>query len=430
MTSALSPAASSSVASSATSAKTATDDAIVIANVFKSFKKTSKRNESTTFKTELVRLLKFQRRLVEPATQIEALKGVDLRIPRGSTVGIIGRNGSGKSTLLKLMTGIYAPTTGTIDVRGRISALLELGAGFHPDFTGRENILINGIILGMSRNEVKDRMPAIIEFAELGDFIDEPVRTYSSGMFMRLAFAVATHVDPDVLIIDEILSVGDEHFSRKSQAKMNEFRQNGKTIVLVTHDLGTVQSWCTSAAWIDGGRIRMYGNAAEVVTEYRRAVAIAEAEAQKTGHSALDQPGLALPSTRHVTEEKLPIGSVSAARLKDGTGASPDAFRPDAPLTVEIDWIMREKATVRFALDLISADGRLVFSTTWFPGELSGSGTARLELARLGLGGGAYDLYLSAAGNGEPVINMFRVPLVVAATEGVGLLRPEHRWSL
>lgn len=405
-------------------------DAIVINNVFKSFKKTSKRNESTTMKTELVRLLKFQRRLVEPATHIEALKGVDLRIAKGSTVGIIGRNGSGKSTLLKLMTGIYSPTTGTIDVQGRISALLELGAGFHPDFTGRENILINGIILGMSRGEVKERMPAIIEFAELGEFIDEPVRTYSSGMFMRLAFAVATHVDPEVLIIDEILSVGDEHFSRKSQTKMNEFRQSGKTIVLVTHDLGTVQNWCSSAAWIDGGRVRMYGNAADVVNEYRRAVAAAEAEAQKTGHSALDQPGLALPSTQHVVEETPPLGVVSAVRLKDREGASPQAFAPDAPLTIEVDWSVREEAELRFGLDLLSADGRLVFSTSCGGGARSGSGTAKLELARLGLGGGVYELHVSAAGNGERVRNPFRLALHVAPTDGVGLLRPELRWSL
>jgi lipopolysaccharide transport system ATP-binding protein len=406
-----------------------TGDAIVINNVFKSFKKTSKRNESTTMKTELVRLLKFRRRLIEPATHIEALKGVDLRIPKGATVGIIGRNGSGKSTLLKLMTGIYAPTTGTIDVNGRISALLELGAGFHPDFTGRENILINGIILGMSRGEVKDRMPEIIEFAELGEFIDEPVRTYSSGMFMRLAFAVATHVDPEVLIIDEILSVGDEHFGRKSQTKMNEFRRSGKTIVLVTHDLGTVQNWCTSAAWIDGGRVRMYGNAADVVNEYRRAVAAAEIEAQKTGHSALDQPGLALPSVVQV-EEAPPVGTVSAVRLKDGKGSTQQAFSPDSPLTIELDWALREKARVSFGLDLLSADGRLVFSTAWNGGELSGSGTARLELTRLGLGGGVYELLLSAAGNGERVKNPFRLALHVAPTDGVGLLRPELRWSL
>lgn len=407
-----------------------TGDAIVINNVFKSFKKSSRRNESTTFKTELVRLLSFKRRLVEPATHIEALKGVDLRIPRGSTVGIIGRNGSGKSTLLKLMTGIYSPTTGSISVNGRISALLELGAGFHPDFTGRENILINGIILGMARNEVKARMPEIIEFAELGDFIDEPVRTYSSGMFMRLAFAVATHVDPEVLIIDEILSVGDEHFARKSQIKMNEFRRSGKTIVLVTHDLGTVQNWCDAAAWIDGGRIRMHGRSEDVVREYRRAVAAAEAEGEKTGHSALSQPGLALPATSAVVEDSPPVGTVAAVRLKDAAGTTPSAFAPDTSLTVELDWSLREKAKTRFSLDLMSADGRLVFSTGWDGGELSGSGTAKVQLSRLGLGGGVYELLVSAAGNGEQVKNPFRLALHVAPTEGVGLMRPELRWSL
>ena len=246
---------------------------------------------------------------------------------------------------------------------------------------------------------------------------------------MRLAFAVATHVDPDVLIIDEILSVGDEHFNRKSQAKMNEFRQSGKTIVLVTHDLGTVQSWCDAAAWIDGGRVRMYGAAADVVREYRLAVAAAEAEGQKTGHSALDQPGLPLPSSARA-EDVNPLGTVSAVRLKDGQGKTPPAFLPDAPLTIEVDWALRQKAKVHFGLDLISADGRLVFSTGWDGGALEGKGTARLELSRLGLGGGVYELLLSAAGNGEPVRNPFRQALHVAPTEGVGLLRPELRWSL
>ncbi len=405
-------------------------DSIVITNVTKSFKKTSKKNEYTTFKSELVRLLTFRRKLIEPATHITALRGIDLRVPKGSTVGIVGRNGSGKSTLLKVLTGIYTPSSGTIDVRGRVSALLELGAGFHPDFSGRENILINGIILGMGRAELKARMPEIIEFAELGDFIDEPVRTYSSGMFMRLAFAVATHVDPDVLIIDEILSVGDEHFNRKSMAKMNEFRRSGRTIVLVTHDLGTVETWCDAAAWIDGGRIRMHGPSKDVVREYRRAVAAAEAEAQKTGHSALDQPGLALPATSPVEEEKPAVGVVTAARVHDVNGKSADAHRPDAPLALEFDWTFSKKVKARFSVDLMSSDGRLVFSNTFDGGERSGAGTTRLELSRLGLGGGVYEFVIAAAGDGETIKNPFRHALHVATSEGAGLVRPELRWSV
>ncbi len=227
--------------------------AISLVGVVKTFKKKSVRREYTTLKTEIVRLLTRKRPLFDPGTTIEALKKIDLVIPRGQTLGIIGRNGSGKSTLLKLITGIYSPTAGTVEVNGRVSALLDLGAGFHPDFTGRENILINGVILGMTRAQAKARTPAIIAFSELGDFIDEPVRTYSSGMYMRLAFAVATHVDPEILIIDEILGVGDAHFQKKSMKRMTDFKASGRTILLVTHDLGTVRNWCERAVWIDGG---------------------------------------------------------------------------------------------------------------------------------------------------------------------------------
>src|SRR5215471_17359155 len=252
-------------------------DAIVIENVTKHFRKSTVQRHHTTLKTEIVRWFRRQHRQL-PQMFIESLDGVTLHVPQGKTVGIIGRNGAGKSTLLKIITGIYSPSSGTVQVNGRISALLDLGAGFHPDFSGRENILINGIILGMSRSEIRARMPAIIDFSELADFIDEPVRTYSSGMYMRLAFSVATHVDPDILLIDEILAVGDEHFSHKSRAKMNEFKKGGKNIVLVTHDLNTVQTWCDQAAWIDAGLVRAVGNPSEVVNQYRDAVALADGQ--------------------------------------------------------------------------------------------------------------------------------------------------------
>lgn len=269
-------------------------DAIVLRGVYKSFKRRTIRAEYTSFKSELVRWFRGRRKST-PVQRIEALRGVDLRVARGKTVGILGRNGSGKSTLLKLITGIYTPTEGSIEVNGRISALLDLGAGFHPDFSGRENILINGIILGMTRAEVKARMDDIIAFSELGEFIDEPVRTYSSGMYMRLAFAVATHVDPDILIVDEILAVGDEHFGKKSRAKMESFKRDGKTIVLVSHDLSTVERWCDEAIWLDGGKIRGQGDPRRLVAEYRAAVQSAEASGVVMTPAALAADGGALP---------------------------------------------------------------------------------------------------------------------------------------
>ncbi len=244
--------------------------AIVLEGICKEFKKKGRREHATTLKTELVRMLSRRKRAeVRPVQKTQALQDINLVIPKGCAVGIIGRNGSGKSTLLKVVTGIYRPNKGRLRVDGRVSALLELGAGFHPDFTGRENILINGIILGMTYREAKAATPKIIEFAEIGDFIDEPVRVYSSGMFLRLAFAVATNVNPDILIADEILSVGDEYFSHKSKAKMAEFRAAKKTVVLVTHSLDTVENWCDTAVWIEGGRIAASGNPQEVIRQYR-----------------------------------------------------------------------------------------------------------------------------------------------------------------
>jgi lipopolysaccharide transport system ATP-binding protein len=363
------------------------DAAIVLKGVAKHFRKQKVRREYTTLKTELVRWLKRQRALRDPGEHIEALKSVDLVIAPGQTVGVIGRNGSGKSTLLKLLTGIYGPTQGTVEVHGRVSALLDLGAGFHPDFTGRENILINGIILGMTRAQIKARMQAIIDFAELGEFIDEPVRTYSSGMFMRLAFSVATNVDPDILIIDEILAVGDEHFQKKSMQRMSEFKKVGRTIVLVTHDLGTVQRWCERAVWIDGGRVRGDGPPERVIAEYRRAVAAAEAQAESTGSSALSAPGLALPEVVPAAEQ--PVVKLSSLTATEGAGT--------APVEVQVTFDVAAPASFELVVQLSDSAGRVLFAST-LPASVQaiGQARARLTIDHLGLSPGQYTVLAQA----------------------------------
>lgn len=198
----------------------------------------------------------------------EVLKNIDLKIKKGETVALIGVNGSGKSTLLKLMTKIIYPTSGKIIVKGKLTSLLELGAGFHPDFTGRENIYFNASIFGLTAAEIDKRVADIIEFSELGNFIDAPVRTYSSGMYMRLAFSVAINVDAEILLIDEILAVGDQHFQEKCFSKLQELKRSGKTIVIVSHSLGAINELCDRAVWIYNGGIKMDGKCKKVTDEY------------------------------------------------------------------------------------------------------------------------------------------------------------------
>ncbi|MBI3183455.1 MAG: ABC transporter ATP-binding protein [Myxococcales bacterium] len=423
-------------------------NAIVLRNVVKRFRKQTIRRHHTTFKSELLGWL-LRRKKERASELIPALEGVDLEIPRGKTVGVIGRNGSGKSTLLKLITGIYSPTGGTVEVNGRISALLDLGAGFHPDFSGRENILINGIILGMSRAEVKARMDLIIEFAELGDFIDEPVRTYSSGMYMRLAFAVATHVDPDILLIDEILAVGDEHFAKKSMAKMSEFKKSGRTIVLVTHDLGTVEKWCDLTAWIDGGKVRLYGDPAFVVEQYRQAVATAEQQAADRGKVELPPPGASLPA-REVPQPTFgpKVGAprrygtyfleIERARLLNGRGADAAEFDTEDPMEIAIDFVAKEPTEeVDFFIEIARADGTSVYATnTGYESvrapRLSGRGVVRVFISRLGLIQGAYHLNVAAKSRAGAVYDLHRelYPFSVRSKlPDVGFTRPPHRWE-
>lgn len=211
------------------------------------------------------RLVFWKRNKVEKR---EVLKNINVDIKKGETVALIGINGSGKSTLLKLMTKIIYPTSGSIKTEGKLTSLLELGAGFHPDFTGRENIYFNASIFGLTRQEIEKRMQDIIDFSELQDFIDSPVRTYSSGQYMRLAFSIAINVDAEILLIDEILAVGDQHFQDKCFAKLEELKNSDKTIVIVSHSLDSIKKLCTRAIWINNGEVQVDGNPEEVIAKY------------------------------------------------------------------------------------------------------------------------------------------------------------------
>jgi ABC-type polysaccharide/polyol phosphate transport system ATPase subunit len=198
-----------------------------------------------------------------------ALNDINLQVRRGEIFGIIGRNGAGKSTLLKVISRVLVPTRGRVYLGGQVSPLLELGAGFHPELTGRENVMLNGTLLGHPLRELEARMAEIVEFAELGNFIEAPLRTYSSGMAARLGFAVATAWQPEILLLDEILAVGDEAFQRKCQARMQSFRDAGTTTLMVSHDMAAVSALCTSAAWLAHGKIRLIGPSAKVIEDYR-----------------------------------------------------------------------------------------------------------------------------------------------------------------
>ena len=233
---------------------------IIVENVYKSFDIYMDKANSLKEKLLFWNRNKKERR--------EVLKNINLTIKNGEAVGLIGVNGSGKSTLLKKKKKIIYPNKGKITTNGKLTSLLELGAGFHPDFSGRENIYFNASIFGLTRSQIDERINKIIEFSELGTYIDNPVRTYSSGMYMRLAFAVAINVDADILLVDEVLAVGDQHFQDKCIAKMKELKDEGKTMVFVTHSLGTVKDFCNRAIWLNNGEIKMDGNPDEVIEEY------------------------------------------------------------------------------------------------------------------------------------------------------------------
>lgn len=255
-----------------------------------------------------------------------ALDGVNLVVPRGETVGIIGRNGAGKSTLLQILCGTVQPTSGSVAIRGRFAALLELGAGFNPDFSGRDNVYLSASLLGLSRKEVDEKLEAIIAFADIGDFFDRPVKTYSSGMYVRLAFSVAIHTEPDVLIIDEALSVGDIRFQMKCLARIEQIRARGATILFVSHSLEQVKRFCQTALWLEGGKVKLHGEASFVADRFRD-----------------HELGREQATDAAVVSRKLPPTERLPAHLET-VALSTDMLAPFEPLSVDISYTVVDES--------------------------------------------------------------------------------------
>ncbi|MBD8468428.1 ABC transporter ATP-binding protein [Plantibacter sp. MCCC 1A11337] len=239
-----------------------TDIAVHVDDVSKKFRLYHERNQS--LKSAIMR------RKISVHEDFWALRDISFDVPTGSTFGLIGSNGSGKSTLLKCLAKILYPETGTITANGKVAALLEVGSGFHPELSGRENVFLNGSILGMSRKEIQGKFDEIVSFSGVEQFIDQPVKNYSSGMYVRLGFAVAINVDPDILVVDEVLAVGDAEFQQKCFQKFEDFKAAGKTVILVSHSMGSVKSMCDHAAWINKGNLELVGEADSVIAAYEQ----------------------------------------------------------------------------------------------------------------------------------------------------------------
>jgi ABC-2 type transport system ATP-binding protein len=314
-----------------------------------------------------------------------ALQDVSLTVAKGATVGVIGSNGSGKTTLLKCLTGIYTPERGSVHIDGNVAALLELGAGFHAELSGTENIYLNGSILGMSKKEIDNKFDSIVEFAGLEQFIDTPVKNFSSGMVVRLGFSIATHVEPEVLLIDEILAVGDQAFQRKSTEKIEQFRRDGRTILVVSHSLGLVQQLCDTVVWLEKGHVKMTGPASDVIAEYTGTT---------YGNFARED---ASSKTRWGSGEAqiTQVATLDASEQPIDTLSSGDEFR----LRLELNSHVRiESPVLRVQMETMS--GELVWSTTTQRGTatlrvLDGPAVAMLQIPSLPLADGTYYVSVS-----------------------------------
>jgi len=362
-----------------------------VAGVTKLYRRYTSKRTVGTLKSAL--LSRAGRRALSPDAAIPALVDVTFQVAPGEMVGVIGANGSGKSTLLKLLSGIVPPTQGEVSVAGRLAALLELGAGFHPEISGRENIEINGLLLGLTKREIAERFDAIVRFAELEEFLDAPLKTYSSGMAVRLGFSIAAYSDPDVLLVDEVLAVGDEHFAHRSLEKFAEFERAGKTILVVSHDLNLISERCARAIWLEHGRVAFDGSSSETVARYRDWVARQEAETRLAAGAHAPIGASAEPSR---------IGSgeaiVKAVRLLGASDQPLGSARSGEAVKLEMSIdVKRPLSDFVFGFAISTVAGVKVFgSNTQIDGlrgaELSGSVRATLEIPALDLAPGVYTL--------------------------------------
>jgi ABC-type polysaccharide/polyol phosphate transport system ATPase subunit len=436
-------------------------NAIEVRGVRKTYRRYSRRRQFATLKSALLsgRVLSDLR----PDQTFDALKGVSFDVAAGTTFGIVGRNGSGKSTMLKLIAGIGRPTEGAVTVKGRVSALIELGAGFHPEISGRENVYINGMMLGLTKREVAARFDEIVAFAGLEDFIDAPVKTYSSGMYMRLGFAVAIHVDPDVLLVDEVLAVGDEAFTHKCLDKFAEFRRRGRTVLLVTHALDLVTRFCDEALWLDAGVARLQGDPKRVVDAYLMDVAGVENQtleeegvgrataphraSVRGGDPAQGSPGgpEGSPQTTPSDISKAIEGrwgsrevEITAVEFVGRTGQAAHVFQSGDPVDIRFQVRAREPVTdLVFGVGIFNADGMCCYGTNTdiegaASGAMSGDGQVTFTIDRLDLVDGSYKVDVAAhRKNGAPYDyhRLLHTLRVVSSLKETGIFRPPHRWN-
>ena len=407
---------------------------IEVDHVSRMYQKYSARHRFQTFKSALVKGDLFGS--LRPDELVTALDDVTLSVEKGQTFGVIGENGSGKSTLLKLIAGIAKPTRGEVRTQGKISALIELGAGFHPEITGRENVFINGIMLGLSKKEISAKFDEIVAFAELEEFIDAPVKTYSSGMYMRLGFAIAINVNPEILLIDEVLAVGDAAFVPKCLDRIDDFRRRQKTILFVSHDLNTVGKICDRVAWLKNGRVQQIGDPVRIVDAYLQDVA----EKQERSFERRQQEAPAQQTDQDERREnRWGKREIEIARvvLKNIRGEEKHVFSPEESLAIEMDVIAHEPADdFVFGIGVFNSQGICCYGTNthiedYEPVSLRGEGKVVCRIETLSLINGTY--YLDVAvhkRDGYPYDyhrNLYSF-LVTSTHKDVGTGRLQHDW--